>query len=201
MKTPVFGIYQPGTGWLFRTSAGWKYVMLLAITLPPLISTTWWVTLTALAVVLAVLRSSGITLRRALAIGWVLWMVLGVLTGYHLISLNPLGAIVHPGNILTAVLAARILTLTTPVPVLIDALVTGLRVVPGVKEEKVALAVALMLRSIPYLVGSIDDARMAARARGLDRNPALLLTPVLLGAVAYAERTGEALTARGIPED
>ena len=55
-----------------------------------------------------------------------------------------------------------------------------------------ALAVALMIRSIPYLMGSVDDARDAARARGLERNPARLLTPVVLGAVGYAERTGEA---------
>ena len=58
-----------------------------------------------------------------------------------------------------------------------------------------------MIRSVPYLIGSIDDARDAARARGRDRNPALLLTPVVVGAVAYAERTGEALHARGLPGD
>lgn len=201
MTTPVFGIFQPGDGWLFRLPVGWKYLILLAVTIPPLVAGTWWVTLVAVAVVLGLLRSSGITFRRALALGWVLWLVLAMLAGYHLVSLNPLGAIVHPGNILTAVLAARILTLTTPTPELIDALVAALRRIPGVPEEKVALAVALMLRSIPYLVGSIDDARLAARARGLERNPALLLTPVMLGAVAYAERTGEALAARGLPPE
>ena len=50
-------------------------------------------------------------------------------------------------------------------------------------------------------IKAAQDARDAARARGKDRNPALLLTPAVVGAVAYAERTGEALHARGLPED
>ena len=45
-----------------------------------------------------------------------------------------------------------------------------------------------------------DEARDAARCRGLGGNPARLLTPVVLGAVAYAERTAEALQARGLGE-
>ena len=94
------------------------------------------------------------------------------------------------------------LTLTTPTPVLMDALVHMLRPLRplGVNPDQVALAVALMIRSIPHLLGTVDDARMAARARGLQRNPARLLTPVVIGAVAYAERSGEALAARGIGE-
>lgn len=198
MNAPVFGLYQPGTGWLFRLRVGWKYLILLALTMPALVLTTWWVTVAALAACLLVLLSSGITPRKSLDIGWVLWLVLGMVAAYHLVTLNPLDAVVHPGNILAAVLAARVVTLTTPIPELLDALVALLAPVPGVNEQRVALAVALMLRSVPYLIGSIDDARAAARARGLQRNPALLLTPVLLGAVAYAERTGEALSARGI---
>ena len=60
---------------------------------------------------------------------------------------------------------------------------------------------ALMIRSIPFLAGALSDARDAARARGVDRNPVVLLTPAVLGAVAYAQRTGEALHARGLPGD
>ena len=198
MSAPVLGLFQPGKGWLFEMSVGWKYLIVLVVTLPPLIFTTWWVTLLALALVLAVLRSSGITLRRALNVGWMLWLLSGIMAAYHLISLNPLSAIVHPGNILVAVLAARISTLTTPVPELIDALVAFLKPIPGVNEDKVALAVALMIRSIPYLIGSVDDARDAATARGLSRNPIYLLTPAMLNTAAYAERTGEALSARGV---
>nr|WP_255422270.1 MULTISPECIES: energy-coupling factor transporter transmembrane protein EcfT [unclassified Tessaracoccus] len=188
---------------MFRLGTGAKYLLLLAVTIPPLAAGTWWVTAAALAVVLGLLWTSGITPVRALRIGWVLWMLLAVMAAYHLISLNPTAAVVQSGNILVAVLAARMLTLTTSTPVLMDALARGLAPVRWLRidPQQVALAVALMIRSVPYLIGSIDDARDAARARGRDRNPALLLTPVVVGAVAYAERTGEALHARGLPDD
>ena len=199
----LLGLYEPGEGWLFRLGTGAKYLLLLAVTIPPLAAGTWWVTAAALAVVLGLLWTSGITPVRALRIGWVLWMLLAVMAAYHLISLNPTAAVVQSGNILVAVLAARMLTLTTSTPVLMDALARGLAPVRWLRidPQQVALAVALMIRSVPYLIGPIDDARAAARARGRDRNPAVLLTPVVVGAVAYAERTGEALHARGLPDD
>ncbi|MHA6512202.1 CbiQ family ECF transporter T component [Tessaracoccus sp. Z1128] len=199
----LLGLYEPGEGWLFRLPAGAKYVLMLAVTVPPLVAGTWWATAAALMVVLGLLWTSGITPWRALRIGWVLWILLAVMAVYHLISLNPGAAVVQSGTILVAVLAARMLTLTTSTPVLMDALGAALGPVRWVRLDprQVALAVALMIRSVPYLIGSIDDARDAARARGRDRNPALLLTPVVVGAVAYAERTGEALHARGLPDD
>lgn len=199
----LLGLYEPGEGWLFRLGTGIKYLLLVAVTVPPLMAGSWWVTTAALATVLTLLWTSGVTPGRALRIGWVLWMLLAVMVAYHLVSLNPTAAVVQSGNILVAVLAARMLTLTTSTPVLMDALARGLAPVRWLRidPQQVALAVALMIRSVPYLIGSIDDARDAARARGRDRNPALLLTPVVVGAVAYAERTGEALHARGLPED
>ena len=199
----LLGLYEPGEGWLFRLGTGTKYLLFLAVSIPPLAAGSWWVTTLALAVVLVLLWTSGVTPWRALRIGWVLWILLIVMAAYHLISLNPAAAVVQSGNILVAVLAARMLTLTTSTPVLMDALARGLAPLRWVRidPQQVALAVALMIRSVPYLIGSIEDARDAARARGRDRNPALLLTPVVVGAVAYAERTGEALHARGLPAE
>ena len=131
-----------------------------------------------------------------------MWIFLGVLLGFHIVTLHPLVGVVQAGNLLAAVLAARILTLTTPTPVLMDALSTAFGPLKfiGLNPEHASLSLALMIRSIPYLMGSVDDARDSAHARGLGRNPARLLTPVVLGAVAYAERTGDALQARGILE-
>lgn len=198
----LIGIYEPGDGWLFRSGAGAKYLLLLAVTVPPLAAGTWWVTVAALALVLVLLATSGVGPRRALRIGWVLWILLAVMTAYHLFARDPAAAVVQSGNILVAVLAARMLTLTTSTPELMDALARALRPIRAIRgnPSTVALAVALMVRSVPFLIGSIDQARDATRARGKDRNPALLATPVVLGAVLYAERTGEALHARGLPD-
>lgn len=99
-------------------------------------------------------------------------------------------------------LASRLLTLTTSTPDLMDALSTGLRPLRLLRlnPDTVTMAIALMLRSIPYLAGALQDARDAARARGRDRNPVRLLIPAVVNAVAYAQRAGEALHARGLPD-
>lgn len=203
VHSSLLGLYEPGPGWLFRLLVGWKYVLVLALTLPPIILGQWWLTAAVIVVVLGLLWSSGIGPTRALRIGWPLWVMLGAVLAYQLVTFNPTGAVTQPGNILIAVLAARLLTLTTSTPVLMDALARGLAPLRLVRvgPAQVALTIALMIRSIPYLLGSIDDARAAARARGRERNPVHLLTPVMLGAVAYAQRTGEALHARGLPGD
>lgn len=201
--TSLLGLYEPGDGWLFRLPVGWKYVLMLAVALVPMVLWTWQATAAALVVAVASMLTSGIPVRRILALGGYLWVLLGTLAAYQLISTRFVLAFVSPGTVLAAVLAARMLTLTTSTPVLLDALTAGLRPLRLVRlnPDAAALAVALMIRSIPFLAGSVADARDAARARGVDRNPALLLTPAVVGAVAYAQRTGEALHARGLPGD
>ena len=63
------------------------------------------------------------------------------------------------------------------------------------------LAVAVLVRSIPYVIASFGEVRDAARARGLDRNPLASVTPVVIQAVAYARTTGDALMARGLGDE
>ena len=101
--------------------------------------------------------------------------------------------VVVPGNVLAALYLARALVLTTSGPDLLDAMS---RVLP----ERVALAVALMLRSIPQILDAMGTVRDAARARGLGRNPIANLAPVIVHAIALAQATGEALVARGLGE-
>lgn len=199
----LLGLYEPGDGWLFRLPIGPKYAFMLIVALAPFVFWSWWATAASLLVAVVAMLTSGIPLRKALSLGLYLWVLIAVMALYQLISAQPVMAFVSPGSLLAAVLAARMLTLTTSTPVLMDALATALGPLRWVRvnPDAVALTIALMIRSIPYLAGSVQDARDAARARGRDRNPALLLTPAVLSAVAYAQRTGEALHARGLPED
>lgn len=196
----LLGLHQPGDGWLFRLGVGWKYLLVGLVSLPPLVLGRWWATIAFLLLALVVAGTSGLSPRRVLALGWMMWALLATLFVFQLATLDPVAAVVRPGNILAAVLAARLLTLTTPTPALMDALARGLTPLRWFRldPDRAALAVALMIRSIPYLLGSVDEARDAAGARGLGRHPARLLTPVVLGAVGYAERTAEALQARGL---
>lgn len=202
VHSSLLGLYHPGTGWLFRINVGWKYVLLLLCTVPALVVWQWWFTLASPAIVLLLLRTSGISFRRALDLGTMLWVMIAILCAYQLFTLRLSHAITSPGNLLLAVLAARMLTLTTSTPALLDALARALGPLRWLRvdPDRVALAVAIMVRSIPYLLGSISEVRDAARARGRDRSVVGLLIPAMVGAVAYAERTGEALHARGLAD-
>lgn len=105
-------------------------------------------------------------------------------------------------NILVCVVAASLLTATTPMQRILDGVVS--LAAPfrrfGADPERFALTIAIMLRSIPYVAGAFADVRDSARARGLERNPRALVLPVFITTVAFARQTGEALAARGLGE-
>lgn len=103
-------------------------------------------------------------------------------------------------DLLTLVLAAAVVTATTPADRLLDALTATARPLrhAGVPPDTVALAVALVLRSVPEIARTVHEVRDAARARGLERDPRVWLTPAVLRVVGRARNLGEALAARGI---
>src|SRR5690606_27108197 len=105
-------------------------------------------------------------------------------------------------SLFALVLAGTLLTATTPGDRLVDLLVRGARPFArlGLKPEVFALTVALMLRTIPALLEVFGEARDAARARGLERQPRAVLVPTAVRTVARAHAVGDALAARGLGE-
>lgn len=198
----LFGLYVPGRTPLHRMGVGWKYALLLLLTVPALWAQQALVTIGLIAVTAIALLTIGARPRVALGLPASLWLVLLVLGAYQGFFVSWSGAIVVAGNVWLAVYASRLITLTTPGPVLLDALVAAVRPLRplGVDPERFGLAAALMVRSVPYLLGRFADVRDAARARGLERNLFAQVTPVVVGAVAFAQATGEALAARGLGE-
>jgi len=198
----LFSLYVPGTTVLHRLGVGWKYLLLLVLTVPPLVAGDPVVSLGSLLAGLLLLASCRTGLRHSWGLPVPLLILVAVLAAYQLLVGRPDLAVVVGVNLVSAVYASRILTLTTPGPVLIDALVAALRPlsVLGVKPDTVGLAVAIMIRSVPLLMDSFDQVRQAARARGSERNLFLLVTPVVVRAVGQAQATGAALAARGLGE-
>lgn len=198
----LFGLYVPGRSWLHRLPVGAKFALMLTVSLVPLIVRELWLSAALLVVVVAVLLSTRLGWRRCLVVMPVIWVMAGLLFAYQLLWGTAEAGAMLVANLILCLYASRALTLTTPSPVLLDALVTAARPVRwvGGSPERVGLAATLMLRSIPFLFGSFGDVRAAARARGLERNLLAQLTPVVVGAVAYARATGEALIARGLGE-
>ncbi|MGV8978766.1 MAG: energy-coupling factor transporter transmembrane component T family protein [Cellulomonas sp.] len=105
-------------------------------------------------------------------------------------------------DLVTLVLAATVVTATTPADRMLDALASAARPLRhvGLGPETVALAVGIMLRAIPALLETFAETRDAARARGLERSPRALLVPAAVRTVARARATGDALAARGLAD-
>lgn len=196
----LFGSYHPGLSLWHRLGVGWKYLVVLVLTLPALIVQQPWVTALGLVLTVGCLLSTLLPPRGTLALSWGLAGLLGVLAGFQLVIGQPSLAFVVPGNVLLTVLAARLLIVTTRASVLIDALVAAASRIPFVDGERFGLSVGIMLRSIPFLTGAFYDVRDAARARGLERHWLARLTPVVVRAVGFAQATGDALAARGVGE-
>ena len=200
--TRVFSLYVPGDSAFHRLGVGWKYLILLAVTVPALAASNLWVSLGLLGVTLGLLAACRVGLRFAWGLPAGLWVLLGFLLAYNVLVGTPVTGAVVGLNLLVAVYASRLLTLTTPGAVLIDALVSALEPLRrlGVDPERVGLAVAVMVASIPVLLDSFGQVRQAARARGRERHLVALVTPVVIRTVGHAQATGAALAARGLGE-
>ncbi|GAB3540735.1 hypothetical protein GCM10027403_31030 [Arthrobacter tecti] len=180
-----------------------KFLAVAALSVTVLVLNAWWVTLAALGVV-SIAYTAGARLSLKLMLGPLgrMWPLILILGAFQVVTAGALAAFLVVGNIVVCVLAALLITLSTESHRILDGLVSLARPLRflGADPERFGLTVSLMLRSIPVLVGSAGDARDAARARGLERNLRALILPVFIGAVAYAQQTGEALAARGLGE-
>ncbi len=197
----LLGTFRPTGGWVERLTVGWVYLLMLLLTVPAVVLSRWWLTGGCLALTVGLLLSSRLG-RRGIWLSWRLLLVLALMGGYQAVTGNPLAGAVLSANLVLAVLASRLLIMTKPVPELLEALVWVARPLRWVKisPELVGLAVTVMLRSIPYLVGVFTEVREAAQARGLERNLLARLAPGVVRAVSYGQTTGDAIAARGLTD-
>ncbi|MFC3299133.1 energy-coupling factor transporter transmembrane protein EcfT [Arthrobacter agilis] len=199
----TLGLFVPGRGFLYRMPLAPKATASLACALAVVVWRTPLVAVIALAIAIGALtvgaRIPPARIVRMLAPAAPVLVILAVYQG---ITQGWVRAFAVVGGITACLLAARAVTLTTPVQVLLDGVARLARPFRrvGADPERFALALSIMLRSIPYLAGMFVDIRDAARARWLQRSMRVAVTPLVVGAVAYAQRTGEALAARGLGE-
>lgn len=194
------GLYSPGSTWLHRTAPGWKILALAVLS----VALTVWrepvVALSALIAAVLLLWATGAPLRRTGRTLLPVAVVAVVLGLFQWWSRDLETALTVAATLLALVVAATVVTVTSPADRVLDAVVRAagpLRRV-GLSPEVFGLTVTLMLRSVPLLVELAWEVRDAARARGLERSPRAYLVPFVLRTVARAHRTGDALAARGI---
>jgi len=194
--------YQPGSSLLHRSPAGVKlFGLLLFSTL--LVAFQSPVTVLAGFVLVACLYAvGGFGVRTLARQVWPLrWFVL-FLVPFQWWTGGWQFAVAVVGTLVVAVVGAALITLTTRVTDLLDVIARLLQPARriGVDPDRVALLLALTIRSVPVIAATLQEARDARRARGLERSTRALVTPVVLRTIRHADRVGDALAARGVDD-
>ncbi|MEV0358179.1 energy-coupling factor transporter transmembrane protein EcfT [Nocardia sp. NPDC050697] len=200
----MIGLYRAGTSPLHRLPAGVKLVLLLVSIVAAAVLVRTPVRVAVAAAVVAVLYAMArIPVRVALAqLRPVLWVLL-LIAVFQVLTTSPARAVVVCGVLLISVALAALVTLTTRVSAVLDAVTGGLAPLrrAGVDTERLGLLLALAIRCVPLLAGIVHDVAEARRARGLQWSMTALVTPVLVRALRTADALGEALVARGVDDD
>ena len=196
------GIYQPGTSLLHRCGAGVKLLGLLIFSTALVAWRSPVMVLVCLVVVVALYGVGGFGVRTIASQVWPLrWIVL-FLFPFQWWTADWQAAVGIVGTLVLAVVGSALITLTTRVTDLLDVITRLLQPARavGVDPDRVALLLALTIRAVPVIAGTLQEARDARRARGLERSTRALVTPIVVRTIRHADRVGDALAARGIDD-
>jgi biotin transport system permease protein len=197
------GLYVPGTGFLYRIPAGAKLLALLLVGVGLVVWADPRVAVGALAAAFALYPLAGLPLGRAWSALRALSPFLLAIGLFQVLFADWQTALRLCAQLAALVLSANLVTLTTRVRAMLDLferMARPLRHV-GANPDRIALVLALTVRSIPMAASAWQAAREAYRARGLSGRPHLLVVPVIVQLLRMADATGEALVARGVDED
>jgi biotin transport system permease protein len=194
--------YQAGTSLLHRAGAGAKLFGLLVFS-TVLVARQSPVTVLAGVVLVAGLYAvAGFGARTLISQVWPLRWVVLLLLPFQWWTAGWQMAISVVGTLVVAVTGAALISLTTRVTDLLDVIARVLQPARriGVDPDRVALLLALTIRAVPVIAATLNEARDARRARGLERSARALVTPVVLRTIRHADRVGDALAARGVDD-
>ena len=196
------GLHQPGSSVLHRCPVPAKLTGLVVVGVAAVVLRGPAGALGALALAVTCHVVAGLSWHRTRG-GLLRVATVAVVVGaYQAWSRGWVSGLETAAELVALVLLATVVTATTRADELLDALRRAagpLRHV-GLRPETAALAVSLMLRSIPVLLHAVRESRDAARARGLSRSPRAVVVPAAVRMVGHACATGEALAARGLGE-
>jgi len=189
----------PGNTWLHRAPAGLKLAVLALSSSALMWEPSPLLLLVACALVCLSVRCAGASLQQV----WqqvrpLAWLLL-VLGGVSVWSQGVFQALEMVLRLITLVLAALVVSMTTPLTQMMSVVVWllgPLQRLGWVNAEKVALGFGLTLRLIPELGVQWQDIREAQLARGLSPSPLTMGVPMLLRTLKRADEIAEAIDAR-----
>lgn len=202
----MLSLYRPGDGILHRMPAGPKLLLLLVLVLGvSLLPSRWWAAAVAAGVVVVVYACAGLRdgllgmrelARQTVALRWLIVVTLAL----QLIFLGPEAAVANTTRVTSAVLLAGLLSLTTRVTDLLDAVERGLRPLDRLRfdSERAAVLLTVTITTVPVLARLAGEVREAQRARGARPGVRFFAVPFLILSLKHADQLGEALSARGV---
>jgi len=125
------------------------------------------------------------------------WVFVGILI-LHALLTHWLVGVVLVLRFTMLLLLATLVTLTTKVSDMVDAIERGLMPLKrfGIRPAQISLMISMAIRLIPMLVEQIRDVQDAQRARGVDAPIITLFVPVLIRVLRLADCLADALDAR-----
>ncbi|XVQ06642.1 energy-coupling factor transporter transmembrane component T family protein [Spirillospora sp. CA-255316] len=194
------GVYVPGDTLLHRLPAGAKLLALLVVITATLFIRDPAVALAATALACLAYPAGRVGLVHLARTARGLLPFLALILVFQVVTAGWRTALVLAAQLFIAVALAGLVTLTTRVAEMLELferLARPLRVF-GVRPERVALVLALAIRSVPMALTAWQSARDAYVARGLTRRPHQVVVPVIVSLIRSAEAIGEAISARGM---
>lgn len=180
-----------------RASPGRKILSLIALCTFVALTGSWLTLAGASVGVVLLHRIAGITISEALIpIRSMLWILSAVFAA-HAIFNGVDAASLALTRLILLITAASLVTMTTKTSEFVDGLLVGLRWAPQwFPADQIALALSLALRLIPLTRLTLDEVRVAQRARQMDGNIKALIVPLIVRSLKRGDELAEAIRAR-----
>lgn len=194
-------LYVEGNSLMHRLSPRAKLLTLAALGVVLFIGDN--IVLLSIAVLLtaAVYRAIGLPLVTALARLRPVFLTIAFVALFSLLFNSWQDALVTLLRLTALMLFAATVTATTAIAEFIDevtALARPLERTGWVQADDIGLAVGLVLRFVPEILGRYQAIREAHTARGLKVRPTTLLAPLIILTLRDADNIAAAIDARGI---
>jgi biotin transport system permease protein len=197
--TRLVGVHWPGRSWLHRLPAGAKVAGLVVAVTLLLWTEDPYAVATGLVGSLLVLASARVPWDWLAVPARAVTVMLLLIGVFQVWVLGWDAAVVGVCRIGASLVLAWTVSLTTPVTEMLDLLrwlLSPLRVI-GVDPDRVAMTIALAIRSVPLVMSAAEQADQARLARGQRRSVTALVVPTVVRSVRIADALGDALIARG----
>lgn len=197
----LLGLYRPRRTPLHRAPVWFKMLLLLGISITT-IAVSDPVTSIGITAACLLLLASTLPPLKATLKGMAFIIVIAALTTlFQLWRGEYVRALDLAGDLISIAALALAITSSTSMGAMLDFITTLATPLKWIlPPETIGVMVSLTLRSIPEAARILTEARVAARARGLDRDVRAILFPSASRTVGFALQLGQALHARGIAE-